>query len=77
MEIHPQKFIQSTGKAIRNSAFKRGNLTALKLIEMSQGNLDTTDTSPALETHDTAKEQKESSEEDTLMSELDTEGVST
>ena len=62
MEIHPQTFIQSTGKAIRNSAFKRGNLTALKLIEMSQGNLNTPDTSQVIDTHDTAKEQKESSE---------------
>ena len=76
MEIHPHKFIQATGKRIRNNAFKRGNLTALKLLEMSQGDSETPDTSQVLNTHEnSAKEHKEPCEENFLMSELDTESV--
>ena len=51
-------------------------MTALKLLEMSQGDLETPATSQLLDTHeDTAKEHKESCKEDFLMSELDTESV--
>ena len=83
MEIYPERFLQATGKAVRSSSFKRGNKTALKLIEMSKGNidsesqniLDTPDNASALDTPDNASAQKESIEEDDLMKELDTEGV--
>ena len=76
MEINPHKFIQATGKTIRNNSFKRGNLTALKLLEMSQGNLEAPDNSQAQTTHEnSAKEQEEPDEESFLMSELDTESV--
>ena len=40
MEIDPKKFMQNAGKIIRQNSFKRGNSTALRLLDMSQGNLE-------------------------------------
>ena len=40
MEIDPKKFMQNTGRIIRHNSFKRGNATALRLLDMSEGKID-------------------------------------
>ena len=76
MEIDPHKFIQTTGKIIRHNSFKRGNSTALKLLDMSQGDLEAPDNPQVQTTHvNSTKDQEEPDEESFLLSGLDTENV--
>merc|ERR1712030_40128 len=39
MELDPKKFIQNMGKIIRHNSFKRGNTTALRLLDLSEGKI--------------------------------------
>ena len=38
MELHPERLLQETGKAIGSGSYKRDNRNALKLIQMSMRN---------------------------------------
>ena len=40
MELDPKKFIQNMGKIIRHNSFKRGNNTALRLLDLSESKTD-------------------------------------
>ena len=76
MEIDPKKFIQNTGKIIRQNSFKRGNSTALKLLDMSQGNLESQNIPQTQPSHMNATVDKEEpADESYLLSKLDTENV--
>ena len=76
MEIDPKKFIQNTGKIIRQNSFKRGNSTALKLLDMSQGNLESQDNPQTQPSQmDATVDKKEPAEESYLLFKLDTENV--
>ena len=76
MEIDPKKFMQNTGKIIRQNSFKRGNSTAIRLLNMSQGNLESQDNPQTQPTHMNATVDKEEpTEESYLLSKLDTENV--
>ena len=84
METHPERFLHEAGKAISSRSYRRGNKTALRLIEMSKGNNALNDSAPN-ELQDTAQDtlkysedlqaQNVSTEDESLLAELDTEGI--
>ena len=76
MEMDPKKFIQNMGKIIRHNSFKRGNNTALRLLDLSEGKTDSQviphqQPPPVCETED----KKGPTDEEFLLSKLDTENV--
>ena len=76
MEIDPKKFMQNAGKIIRQNSFKRGNSTALRLLDMSQGNLESQENPQTQPPHMYETVDKEGpANEDYLLSKLDTENV--
>ena len=76
MEMDPKKFMQNMGKIIRHNSFKRGNTTALRLLDLSEGKIDSQEIPhpkppPLCETED----KKGPTDEEFLLSKLDTENV--
>ena len=76
MELDPKRFISNLGKTIRHQSFKRGNNTALRLLEWSSG---TPVSTPIPKQHPPPKNELENmkspADEEILLSQLDTENV--
>ena len=76
MELDPKKFIQNMGKIIRHNSFKRGNNTALRLLDLSEGKPNSQTISqqqpPPLSD---PEDKKCPSDEEFLLTKLDTENV--
>ena len=76
MEIDPNKFMQNAGRIIRHNSFKRGNTTALRLLDMSQGNIESQENPQTQPPHMYEAVDKEGpADEEYLLSKLDTENV--
>ena len=76
MELDPKKFIQNLGKIIRNNSFKRGNNTALRLLDLSEGKPDSKAISlQQLPPVSDPEDKKCPSDEEFLLTQLDTENV--
>ena len=76
MELDPKRFIQNLGKIIRNQSFKRGNNTALRLLDLSSGKPDST-TPPQQQPPPVSdpENKKCPADEEFLLTQLDTENA--
>ena len=76
MELDPKRFNQNLGKIIRNQSFKRGNNTALRLLDLSAGKPDST-TPPQQQPPPVSdpENKKCPADEEFLLTQLDTENA--
>ena len=74
MEIHPERFLSETRKCIRDTSFKSGDQTALRLMAMNQDKV--SDEKFSLDSfagQENDQEMGESKENESLLNILDTE----